>query len=148
MVPKSRIAKTSCYLTILVISLGLGPTTRAQDQSQTIGKEFQGTIFSPSLESVSLSKGNLLVPTLILESSYDTNLLQSQSGPTLAGIYQVADGQLKYDVRRPGDDLLLTYWGGERIYPSYSTLNTTMQDVRLQWQHRITNRITFAATSR
>jgi hypothetical protein len=147
MLTKSKLAKTPRKTIFLVFFLGL-TAAGAQAQNQTSGSQFQGSIFTPALENVSLSKGSVLIPTLILEGSYDTNLLQNQSGPRLAGIFQVVEGEFKYDIRNPGDDLLLTYWGGERIYPAYSNLNGSMQDARLQWQHRITSRLDFALTSR
>jgi len=120
--------------------------TRAQNQ--TIGKEFQGTTFTPALEDTSHTRGSALLATLILESSFDTNLLQSQSGVQLEGPYQVIEGEVTYDVRRPGDDLLLRYWGGVRIYPGHANLNSVLQDARLQWTHRIGSRLEFVATSR
>jgi hypothetical protein len=147
MIPKLRLVRTSRQIMFLASFLWIAASdARAQNQSN--GSQFQGSVFSPALENVSLSKGSVLIPTLILEGSYDTNLLQSQSGPRLAGIFQVVEGELKYDIRRPGNDLLLSYWGGERIYPAYSNLNGSMQDVRLQWQHRVTSRLDFALTSR
>lgn len=144
---KSRLARICGEAFLLAVCLSFGAAgTRAQNQ--TIGKEFQGTIFAPALEDASRSTGSVLVPTLILEGAYDNNLLQSQAGPQLAGTYQMAEGEVSYDIRHPGDDVLLRYWGGARFYPNYSTLNSTMQDARLQWQHRVTSRLELAATAR
>jgi hypothetical protein len=144
---KSGIARARGQAFILALSLGL-LVAEAHAQNQTIGKEFQGTIFSPALEDVSLSRGSVLQPTLILESAYNNNLLQSQAGPQLAGAYQLAEGEVSYDIRHSGDDLLLRYWGGERFYPNYRSLNSSMQDARLQWQHRLTDWLQLTATSR
>ena len=144
---KSGHGKKYGQAALLALFLGIAGSG-ARAQNQTIGKEFQGTIFSPPLENVSLSKGSVFLPSLILEGNYDTNLLQSQGGPKLAGTFEVLEGELHYGYRHPGTDLLVSYWGGGRVYPKYSDLNSTMQDARFQLQQRVTGRIQLTFTQR
>jgi hypothetical protein len=147
MIPKWKYNGSYYRVFFLSICMAMAPKG-LHAQSQTIGQEFQGTIFTPATEDSSHSRGSVLQSTMILETSYNTNLLQSQLGPEVQGSYQVVEGAFTYDIRRPGDDLLLRYWGGQRLYPAYSNLSAGMQDVRLQWQHRVNSRLHLVTTSR
>lgn len=128
-----------------IACLLLGSAARMVAQGSLIG--LRGTIFVPALEKVTQTGPSVLLPTLRLEGTYDSNLVSTQSGRLASG-YSTVEGEGRYSLLHSSDSLLLTVIGGGRFYPQYSNLNAAIQDGRLQWQHNFSSRSNFAVTGR
>jgi hypothetical protein len=133
---------------VLVGCLFFGWTSRmaAQDTQGSLG-QWEGTVFTPALEKVSQDESSVLLTTLRIEGSYDSNVLSSQL-TQLSTVYSLIEGEARYSLQQDSDSFLLTYVGGVRFYPQYSNLNTSLQDTRFQWQHHFTKRSKFSVTGR
>jgi hypothetical protein len=128
---------------LMCLLFGVSPRMQAQVNLNMS----QGTIFTPALEKVTQSGPSVVLPSLRLEGTYDSNLVTSQSGRLASG-YGTVEGEGRYSLQHGSDDLLLTFIGGGRFYPQYPNLNAAIQDGRLQWQHNFSSRSNFAVTGR
>jgi hypothetical protein len=139
-----------CLIFRIVVAacLFFGWTSRiaAQASQGSLG-QWEGTVFTPSLEKVSQREPSVLLLTFRTEGTYDSNVLSSQFSQ-LSTIYSLLEGEARYSLQRGDDSFLLTYVGGGRFYPQYSNLNTSIQDARFQWQHHFSKRSKLAFTAR
>ena len=118
----------------------------AQSTADNAG-HWEGTVFNLGLETVKQSSPSVFLFTARTEATYDSNVLSSQFAQ-LATTYTLVEGEAQYSFEHPTNALLLTYLGGGRFYPQYSSFNTSIQDGRLQWQANITKRLKFAVSGR
>lgn len=137
--------RTRCGL--FLVGLLTVVVTHASAQSTDNAGHWEGTVFNLGLESVKQSTPSVLLFTAHSEATYDSNVLSSQFAK-LSTAYELVEGKAQYSYEHPINSVLLTYVGGGRFYSQYSDLNTSIQDGRMQWQSKITKRLTFAVTGR
>jgi len=148
--PRNSSAFTLFLLTrhLLACCLLLGWATglRAQGTEGSLG-QWEGTVFTPSLEKINQKEPSVLLLTLRTEGTYDSNVLSSQFAQ-LSTMYSLLEGEGRYSLKTGNDSFLLTYLGGGRFYPAYTNLNTSIQDARFQWQHNFSKRAQLSFTFR